>query len=325
VAGCRGAIQLAVEYARDRKAFGRSITEFGLIREKLARMVAAVYAGEAMSYRTTGLIDERMALSTATPGSAERDRDLIAAVEEYSVEASILKVWGSEALWSAADEALQIHGGYGFVEEYPVERLYRDNRVNRIFEGTNEINRMLIPGTLLKRAMKGRLPLLDGVRSATAALAHGDLPRLGAGALARERRMAELNKLLFAHVLGAAVETFGPGLAERQEVLGALADVAIETFAADSALRRALQAIGDGEGDPVAEACVRLHALEAHERAHAHARKALRATVTEPARCRRQLATLRTLLDEEPCDLTALRETIVARTVEVGKYPLGWA
>ena len=325
VAGCRGALQLAVEYGRDRKAFGQAITEFGLVREKLARMAALVYVGEAMSYRTTGLIDERVARSGARHGTPEFDRELIAAVEEYNIEASILKVWGSEALWQAADESLQIHGGYGFVEEYAIERVYRDNRVNRIFEGTNEINRMLIPGTMLKRAMKGAFPLLPLARTVGQAIARGELPRPGPGPLARERRIAELNKSMFVHALGAAVETFGPALNDRQEVLGALADIAIEAFATDSAVARALQSAKGGAVEPVAEACVKLYALEAHERAYASAKKALRATVTDPVACRDALSGLRKLFDEDPADLTALRETIVTKTLDAGKYPLSWA
>jgi len=325
VAGCRGAIQLAVEYGRDRKAFGQAITEFGLIREKLARMVAMVYAGEAMSYRTTGLIDARIALSPAVHGTAAHDRDLIAAVEEYNIEASILKVWGSEALSQVADEALQIHGGYGFVEEFAIERVYRDNRVNRIFEGTNEINRMLIPGTMLKRAMKGQFPLLELAQTVGQAIARGELPRPGPGPLAREKRMAELNKYLMVYAMQAAVETFGPALSDKQEVLGALADIAIEAFAVDSAVARALQEAQGGKVDPVAEACVKLYALEAHERAYAHAKKALRATIVDSSGCREHLATLRKLFDEDPADLTSLREVIVAKTLESGKYPLGWA
>lgn len=325
VAGCRGVLQLAVEYGRDRRAFGQPITGFGLVREKLARMAALVYAGEAMSYRTTGLIDERVARAGAAHGTPEFDQALIAAVEEYNVEASILKVWGSEALSQAADEALQIHGGYGFVEEYAIERVYRDNRVNRIFEGTNEINRMLIPGTLLKRAAKGQFPLLQLARTVGEAVARGELPRPGPGPLARERRLAELNKHLMAYALQTAVETFGPALAEKQEVLGALADVAIEAYAVDSAVARALQSARDGRVEPVAEACVKLYALEAHERAYAQAKRALRATVPDVAACREHLGRLRRLFDEDPADLTALRETIVTRTLEAGKYPLGWA
>jgi alkylation response protein AidB-like acyl-CoA dehydrogenase len=325
VAGCRSALQLAVAYGKERKAFGQPITDFGLIREKLARMVAMVYVGEAMSYRTTGLIDQRMSLSTAQPGTPEHDRELIAAVEEYSIEASILKVWGSEALWQVSDEALQIHGGYGFVEEYPIERVYRDNRVNRIFEGTNEINRLLIPGTMLKRAMKGQFPLLDLAATVEQAVGRGELPRTGGGPLARERRLAELDKYLMVYALQVAVETFGPALSEKQEVLGALADIAIEAYAVDSAVARALQSAEAGARDPVAEVCVRLYALEAHERAYAQAKKAVRATVPEVASCREHLATLRKLFDEDPADVTGLRETIVAKTLEAGKYPLGWA
>ncbi|GEJ55368.1 acyl-CoA dehydrogenase family protein [Anaeromyxobacter diazotrophicus] len=325
VAGCRGVLQLAVEYGRDRRAFGQPITGFGLVREKLARMAALVYAGEAMSYRTTGLIDERMARSGAAHGTPAFDQAVIAAVEEYNIEASILKVWGSEALSQAADEALQIHGGYGFVEEYAIERVYRDNRVNRIFEGTNEINRMLIPGTLLKRAAKGQFPLPQLARTVGEAAARGELPRPGPGPLARERRLAELNKHLMVYALQAAVETFGPALSEKQEVLGALADVAIEAYAVDSAVARALQSARDGRVEPVAEACVKLYAVEAHERAYAQAKRALRATVTDVAACREHLGRLRKLFDEDPADLTALREIIVTKTLEAGKYPLGWA
>jgi alkylation response protein AidB-like acyl-CoA dehydrogenase len=325
VAGCRGAIQLAVGYAKDRKAFGHPITDFGLIREKIARMAALVYVGEAMSYRTTGLIDDRMAACSAPYGSPEHDRALIAAVEEYNIEASILKVWGSEALWLAADEAVQIHGGYGFVEEYPIERVYRDNRVNRIFEGTNEINRMLIPGTILKRAMKGQFPLFELAQTVSHAIAQGQLPQAGTGPLAREARIAELDKYLAVYATRLAVETFGPGLTEKQEVLAAIADVAMEAFAADSAVARAVQSSSGGAVDPVAEVCVKLYVVEGHERAYAHAKRAVRATVTDPARCREHLAVLRQLFDEEPLDVTALRESIVTPTLEAGKYPLGWA
>jgi alkylation response protein AidB-like acyl-CoA dehydrogenase len=325
VGGCRGAIQLAVQYGKERKAFGHPITDFGLIREKLARMVALVYAGEAMTYRTSGLIDARVALSSARHGAPEHDRDVIAAVEEYSIEASILKVFGSELLSQVADEALQIHGGYGFVEEYPIERVYRDSRVNRIFEGTNEINRMLIPGTMLKRAMKGEFPFLELARTLGQAIVRGELARAGSGPLARERRIAELNKYLLVHAMQTAVEEFGPSLSERQEVLGALADVAIEAYAVDSAVGRALQSAEGERADPVALACATLCAIESHERAYAHAKRAIRATVIDSAACRDHLATLRKLFDEDPADLTALRETIVARTLDAGEYPLGRA
>ena len=320
VAGARQVVQLAVQYARERKAFGQVIAHFGLIREKLARMVALVYAGEAMSYRTAGMIDERVAASGAARGTPAHAAAQVEAAEELAPEASILKVWGSEALQAVADEALQIHGGYGFVEDYAIERIWRDMRVNRIYEGTNEINRMLVPGTLLRRAMKGQFPFLELAGAAARAVREGGLPPPPPGPLGRERRLAEADKLLAGLALQAAVEALGPGIAERQEVLGALADVLLEAYAADSAVARALQAPG-GAG-PVAEACVQLHALEAHERALAAARRAIRAAVPDPAACRPLLRSLRLLADEGPADTVSMREAVVEATLRAGKYPL---
>jgi alkylation response protein AidB-like acyl-CoA dehydrogenase len=320
VAGVRQVVELSTTYARDRKAFGRPIADFGLIREKLARMVATAYVGEAMSYRTTGLIDRRAAAGGAAPGTPEHEADRIAAVEEYSVEASILKVWGSEALGQAADEGVQIHGGYGFVEEYAIERIYRDNRVNRIFEGTNEINRLLVPGTLIKRAAKGGFPFQELARRGARA-AQAGLPAPAPGRLARERGVAERNKLLFGYAAGVAAKALGPAVGDRQEVMAALADVAMEAYAVDSAVARALQAAPD----PVAEACVRLHADESHQRAAQRARAAIVSALPDPAAARAALQGLRQLVDEEPVDLVACRETIAAATLEKGRYPLSWA
>jgi alkylation response protein AidB-like acyl-CoA dehydrogenase len=320
VAGVRHVIALSAAYARERKAFGKPIGDFGLIRDKLARMVALAYVGEAMSYRTTALIDRRAAAGGHQRGTPEYEQDLVAAVEEYNIEASILKVWGSEALFQAADDGVQIHGGYGFVEEYPIERIYRDNRVNRIFEGTNEINRLLVPGTLLKRAAKGAFPMMDMAGSVAAALKAEGPPAVPSGPLGRERRVAEQGKYLFAYATQVAVEAFGAGIADRQEVLGALADVAIEAFAVDSAVARALQ-----KPDPLGEACVKLYAEEAHQRAYGRARAAVLAAAKDPAVARKHLARLRRLLDEEPGDVVAWRESIAGPTLEQGRYPLAWA
>jgi hypothetical protein len=234
-------------------------------------------------------------------------------VEEYSVEASILKVWGSEAHSQVSDEGIQIHGGYGFVEEYPIERIYRDSRVNRIFEGTNEINRLLVPGTLLKRAAKGGFPFLDLARRAALA-AEAGVPAATPGRLARVRRV-------FGFAAGVAAKALGAAVGDRQEVMGALADVAMEAFAVDSAVARALQA----KPDPVAEACVSLYAEEAHQRAAQRARAAVLAAVKDPVQARATLALLRRLVDEEPGDVVAWREAIAGPTVEMGRYPLAWS
>ena len=165
-AGCvgsaRNCIESAIAYAKQRKAFGKVIADFGLIREKLANMAAGIFTGEAMAYRTVGMMDAAIA-QLALPGTTTW-RQVRKVIDEYAVECSILKVWGSEFISYVVDEAVQIYGGYGFVEEYPAERNYRDVRVNRIFEGTNEINRLVITGFLLKRAMSGQLPLMAAIK-----------------------------------------------------------------------------------------------------------------------------------------------------------------
>jgi alkylation response protein AidB-like acyl-CoA dehydrogenase len=324
VAGVRHVLALSAAYALERKAFGKPIAEFGLIREKLGRMAALVFAGEAMSYRTTGLVDARVARSGQPRHSPAHAQDVIAAVEEYAVEASMLKVWGSEALFWAADEAVQVYGGYGFVEEYPVERIYRDNRVNRIFEGTNEINRMLVPGTLLRRAMKGQFPLLEAAEATKRvieAAEAGELPRAPSGPLGREARLAELTKHLFVEATRAAVEAHGPGLSERQEVLAALADVAIEAYAIDSAVARARQLVAASGPNAVAEALVRLYAYEAHERAHQRARRAVLGAIPDAETARPILAGLRRLVDDAPWDPIGAQETVVAAVLEQRRYP----
>src|SRR5690349_3900177 len=199
VGGMKYVLQGGVDYAAQRKQFGRPIAGFGLVREKLARAAAHIYAAEAMTYRAAGAIDAAIAQSDGSPAK------VMEAIEEYAIEASIMKVTGSEWLFQVIDEVLQIHGGNGFVEDYPIERAYRDNRVNRIFEGTNEINRLLIPGMIFKRAVKGAMPLMAAVQQLEEELTdpRHSSPYAGAGKavtflpvgrLAAERRGAEMAK-----------------------------------------------------------------------------------------------------------------------------------
>src|SRR5271170_867809 len=183
VGGARTSLQSAVAYAKERKAFTKSIADFGLIREKLAQMAVGIYAGESMVYRTVGMMEN------ARPEGEKSSEVIRKAIEEYAVECSIIKVWGSEMLDFVVDETVQIYGGYGLVEEYPAERAYRDSRVNRIFEGTNEINRLIITGWLLKRAMSGQLALLPAIKKVMDEVMAGPSGEELEGTLAAERKL----------------------------------------------------------------------------------------------------------------------------------------
>jgi alkylation response protein AidB-like acyl-CoA dehydrogenase len=311
--GSKNAIGVAYNYAKDRKQFGKSILEFGLIREKLARMAARTYASESMAYRTTGLIDDKLRAIEAEKGGEKANHELvIQTLEEYSIESSILKVFGSETLNFVIDEALQIHGGYGYIEDYHIERAYRDSRINRIFEGTNEINRMLVTGMLLKKAVKGQLPLMEAVQTLEAPLA-----AVPPGPLHAEREAAEQCKRMGLTALKAAVETFGPALEERQEILAAIADVVIEAFAIESAVERTLEF--DGQ-NPVRQALCKLFTFEAHQRAFDRARFAVCCALKGDSLAKGLVA-----LDRwhklAPIDPVAEREIILGGIAAVSGYP----
>ena len=319
--GCKNMLDVAVRYARDRKQFNTAIVDFGLIRRKIAQMAARTYALESTGYRTCGLIDARIALTPKE--DPKHDQAVIDALEEHNIEASILKVFGSESLNFCIDETLQIHGGYGVTEEYPVAKPYRDARVNRIFEGTNEINRLLIPGTLLKRALKGKLPLMQYVGQTEKELAGNALPKAPEGLLGAERRSAELGKRQFALAVGAAAMKFQAGLEKQQEVLSDLADVVIDVFCMDSVITRARQAV-DRFGAEKAKLHVALAKLvvgEAAERVTMNARHVASATL-EGSDLETLLGKLAKLDGARPVNLAALREDVAAQIVELGGYQL---
>ena len=240
VGGARTSLQSALSYAKQRKAFGKTLVDFGLIREKLADIATGIYVGESLAYRTVGMIDE--ALRDIDKQSPDASTQIRKGIEEYAVECSILKVWGSEMLDKVVDHVVQIYGGYGFVEEYPAERAYRDSRVNRIFEGTNEINRMIITGWLMKRAISGQLALMpaikklmDEVLSGSSALEDSE------GPLANEVALLANAKKTALFSAGVASQRYMTDLSEQQEVMAALADIIIEAFAMDSAVLRTLK------------------------------------------------------------------------------------
>jgi len=324
-AGVLGGMKLqlgnALKFAEERKQFRTPVAKFPLIREKLARMAGAIYAIESMTYRTTGLID---ALLAAQQGGDADEARTIAAFEEFAIEASILKVMGSESLGILIDEAVQIHGGAGFIQEYPVERAYRDARINRIFEGTNEINRMLVTGMLLKRAVKGTLPLFAQAEAVERALSEGQLPAAaGPDALAGAARDGEALKMAALYAMKVAAERFGTEIEKHQEVMGAVADVVMDAYALDSTVARTRQAASPSGLDPVRVAMVQAYAADAIARSGERARRALCAS-SDGAALATHLGRIAPLFAFRPFDPAALRETVVRAAEEAGGYPLGF-
>src|ERR1700726_3455400 len=238
VGGARVSLESAVGYAKQRKAFGKTIGDFGLVREKIANMATLIYVGESLVYRTVGMMDALLSEIDKTGADAAKERRK--AIEEYAVECSILKVWGSEMIDYVVDETVQIYAGYGFVEEYPAERAYRDARINRIFEGTNEINRLIITGFLLKRAMSGQLALMPAIKKLMDEVLAG--PSAGEeldGPLVDERKLVAQAKKLGLFVAGSATQKYMQAIQDQQEVMGAIADMTIEIYAMESAVLRA--------------------------------------------------------------------------------------
>jgi alkylation response protein AidB-like acyl-CoA dehydrogenase len=317
--GAEGAIAEAAKYAATRRQFNAPIASFGAIKHKLGEMVVKTYATESLLYRTAGLVDARI---DATPHEPTDGSAALNAFEEYAVEASIAKVFGSEALDYALDENIQIHGGNGFVKDYPAERHYRDARVNRIFEGTNEINRLLIPGMLARRAVKGDLPLIPAAKALQdELLSPPAAPSMDDGMLAEERRAVAAFKKVALMVLGLAMQTFGAKLSDEQEVLMHAADILMDVFAADSAVLRAQAA--SARKAPKASLHVdaaRVFVNDAALRIDASARQALAATVDGDT-LRTMLAALRRLIKVTPVNTVVMRRRLAEETVSRGGYP----
>src|ERR1700683_691470 len=238
VGGGRVSFENAISYAKQRKAFNKVIADFGLVREKIANMATLIYVGESLVYRTVGMMD--VALADVDKSAADAGKQTLKAIEEYAVECSIIKVWGSEMIDYIVDETVQIYAGYGFVEEYPAERAYRDARIDRIFEGTNEINRLIITGFLLKRAMTGQLPLMPAIKKLMDEVLSGpsEAEELE-GSLPEERRLVAQAKKLGLFAAGAATQKYMQAIQDQQEIMGAIADMTIETYAMESAVLRA--------------------------------------------------------------------------------------
>ncbi|MCD1257508.1 acyl-CoA dehydrogenase family protein [Paenibacillus athensensis] len=323
-AGCLGAakeaIALSARFANQRKQFGTRIARFPLVAAKLADMQIRTFVLESMVYRTAGLMDD--ALSGIDYTAPDAGQQAARAIGEYAIECSINKVFASEALDRIADEGVQIHGGCGYIQEYRIERIYRDSRINRIFEGTNEINRLLIPGTLLKKALKGELPLLQKAQELQAELLALVPAAAGPeGTLAQEKQLLAAGKKLFLLVGGLAVQRHGAALERQQEVLAALADMMIELYACESALQRTLKRLerfGEEKARFFAEmTTVYIH--EAFERMESSARQTL-AALEQGDALRTQLAVVRKLTRRTPADTVALKRLVAAHVSESEAY-----
>jgi alkylation response protein AidB-like acyl-CoA dehydrogenase len=324
VGGCKYLLADALKWAKEREAFGRKIADFGMIKEKLGEMVAQIYALESMSYRTSGMIDAM--LKGVERGAATAPKQILEALQEYAVECSILKVMGTETLDFMADEAVQILGGYGFCRGYDVERAYRDQRVNRIFEGTNEINRLLITDMLMKRSLKGQLPLLSAAQKlADEILGMGPLEDADDDApLAEEARLLQGAKKVVLLVAGGTVQRYMHALEQEQEVIGVISNLVMAVYAMESVLLRTHKKLAkasspaDELGIAVARVCVH----ETADRVEMEARRAL-ARIMEGDTLRMQLSVLRRFLRRTPCDAIALKRQLADRALELSRYPFG--
>ena len=320
--GSLGAIGEATRYASQRKQFGQAIATFGAIQHKLGEMTVRAYAVESMVYRLAGLLDAM--LEGHDPDDADDDTAVLAALEEFAVESSIVKVAGSEMLDYVLDENVQIHGGNGFVQDYPAERHYRDSRVNRIFEGTSEINRLLISGMLIRRALKGNFALIPAAKKLLdEVMGPPGVAETADGLLEDQRRAVGAFKKVGLMVIGSAMQHYGEKLTHQQEVLSFAADILIDTFASESAVLRALQA--SSEGLPTAELqadATRVAIDGAAGRIEIAARQAL-AAMAEGDTLRTELAALRRLLKVTPINAVALRRRLAEEMVTRGGYLFG--
>jgi alkylation response protein AidB-like acyl-CoA dehydrogenase len=315
--GARAIVGEAASYASQRKQFGRAIGSFGAVKHKLAEMTIREFAVESMLYRTAGLIDGALQDSGSGTPDSVHGQAVLAALEEFAIEASILKVSGSEMLDYAVDENVQIHGGNGFVRDYPAERHYRDARVNRIFEGTNEINRLLIPGMLIRRALKGTLPLIAAAQKLQDEILSPPVTDSAPDtALAAERRTVAAMKKVGLMVLGTAMKTYGDQLTDQQEVLTFSADILIDIFAAESVL---LRSAGAEDESGLHHAAARVFIHDAANRVETAAREALSAMSDGDDR-RTLLAALRRLLKVAPVNTVALRRQIADAVLDRKAY-----
>jgi alkylation response protein AidB-like acyl-CoA dehydrogenase len=309
----KNVLSVSLKYAKERKAFGSAIAEFGAIQHKLAEMAIRIYVVESMVWRVVGLIESQ--LRAAPQDQSDASRTELKAVEEYAAECSMIKVYASEMLDYVVDEGVQVHGGYGYHQDYLVERAYRDSRVNRLFEGTNEINRLLIPGMLLKRAARGQLALLPAVQ----AVLNGKFTRTpDSGDGDNEMRLVRNAKTIAQLAIGIAHQKYGEEMQKQQEVLMSIADIIMEVLAMESTLLRTRKSAASGRGKNAADMCA-VFLREAMDRVETSCRTVLGSCANGDA-LRRNMSALRSLANYDPVDAIALRRNIASRLLGNERY-----
>ncbi len=316
VGSSKETLELSVKYANERTQFEKAIIEFPLTAKKIAEMNILIYALETMVYRTAGLFDEIM--KDIDHSSVHAGKQSAQVIAEYAIECSINKVFGSEVLDRIADEGVQIHGGYGYTREYKVERIYRDSRINRIFEGTNEINRLLITGTLLKKALKGELPLMEKIRSIEAELSQFEPRQAFEEILGKEFYLESVAKKIFFMVGGLAVQKYGAKLENEQEVVAELADILIQIFAVDGVLLRTSKLMAKKDAENAIQ-MAQVFVQEAFHKIQASAKEIL-TTIESGEALQNHLKMLDKLSEHTPINVTVLKREIAMRVAQAEKY-----
>jgi alkylation response protein AidB-like acyl-CoA dehydrogenase len=323
VGGAKNVLAVCLKYAKERKAFGSAIAEFGAIQHKLAEMAIRTFAVESMVWRVVGLIESQLAQSSHDQHDAHSE---LKAVEEYAAECSMIKVYASEMLDYVVDEGVQIHGGYGYHQDYAVERAYRDSRINRIFEGTNEINRLLITGMLLKRAARGQLALIPAVQAvlSSTGVPSGTMPRVGTRAAEtaalqdEETQLVQSAKKIALLTIGIAYQKYGTELEKQQEVVMNISDITMEVFAMESTLLRSRKLATSGKGTNAANMCT-VFLRDALDRVEISSRNVIGACSSGNT-LRENMAALRRFANCDPVDAIALRRNIASRLLAAGSY-----
>jgi alkylation response protein AidB-like acyl-CoA dehydrogenase len=319
VGGAKRALEITLQYANQRQQFKRPISQFTLTQEKFATMASRLYATESSVYRTVGLFDERMGLLDEE--KAKDGKEIAKSIAEYAIECSLNKFFATETLDYIVDEGVQIHGGYGFMQEYEIERAYRDSRINRIFEGTNEINRLLVPGMYLKKAMKGELPLLQKAQQLQEELMMLAPEEVGDGVLEQEKYLVRNAKKIALMTAGLAAQKFGPKLEEQQEILVNIADIVANIYAMESALLRTEKAIKNSGEEKNKQKILytQIFCQEAFNEIEAHAKETLIA-VEEGDALRMMLSALRKLTRYMPINIIAKKREAAAALIEAERY-----